>query len=564
MSLQIWLPLNGNLENKGCCPINAATQSTAPTYVAGKLGKAMSTGAFYIPAAYVEKFYNNDAMSFAFWIYPTGSGSSHILGQSAMAAGNNRMYTIFQYPNPVDLHLSWQSNESGSTFFSVTDSNAFVANTWNHCAITYNGSQVLIYINGALKFTHACTKSPRTSFSYDVPVPSVSIRYLNDLRIYNHVLSAKEVKEISKALICHLPLNDLTGNANLLKLSTKGAGLNQTTYNLQDYNFSEALIDGTTYTITCKINMSYEKKSFAVYHSGGSILCGSWQTNVGSGIYKWSFTATSAMASQTSGDGHGFARVYVSNNNGGQGSTALSGTANVDWIKIEKGSTSTCYIPNSTDPLYSTLNFNGATVYDTSGYNNNGTMSTTKPIVFINSARYNAAMSFTNGAYISIPIPTITDYANSYTFSWWAKCTAYEGKMYWGFSNGNRLNLYGTGGVYCCNTGDGANNKFNNVSFSGETDNKWHHFAITGDGTTTKLYIDGVFKANATTYKAITGTTIILNGWDTGTSYKFNGQLSDFRLYATVLSANDIMELYNKPVSIDNTGKIHAIEYSEV
>ena len=310
--------------------------------------------------------------------------------------------------------------------------------------------------------------------------------------------------------------------------------------------------------------MSNEKKAFAVYHSGGSIMCGPWIANAGNGIYKWSFEATSAMASQTTGGGYGYARVYVSNNTGPQGSTALSGTANVEWIKIEEGSISTGFIPNSTDTLYSVLGLNLATIRDVSGYNNNGTMSATKPTVFTDSSRCIASMTFANSVYISIPIPSITGFANSYTFSWWGKTSAYEGKMYWGFSNGNRLNLYGTGGVYCWNTGDGANNKFTGVTFASEADNNWHHFAVTGDGTTTKLYIDGVFKANATTYKAITGTTIIINGWDTGNSYNFNGQLSDFRLYATALSADDILDLYNKPVSIDNTGKIHAIEYSEV
>jgi hypothetical protein len=46
-------------------------------------------------------------MSFAFWLYPIGtSSSSQIMGQGSMAAGNNRMYAIFQYSTPNDLHLS--------------------------------------------------------------------------------------------------------------------------------------------------------------------------------------------------------------------------------------------------------------------------------------------------------------------------------------------------------------------------------------------------------------------------------------------------------------------------
>ena len=134
--------------------------------------------------------------------------------------------------------------------------------------------------------------------------------------------------------------------------------------------------------------------------------------------------------------------------------------------------------------------------------------------------------------------------------------------MMWGFSNGNRLNLYMSGGYFYWNTGDGSNNPFS-VAASTYGDNKWHHFAVTGDGTTTKLYIDGEFKANAKTYKGITGTTIYLNGWNSGTSYNFNGQLSDFRLYGTCLSADDISRLYNVAASVSKTGALLGYEMKE-
>ena len=119
MALQVWLPLNGNLNNNGCNPLTPV-QTTAPTYVNGKIGKAMSTGAFYLPAAQVAKFYNNNAMSFCFWIYPTTSSSTGvpIIGQSNTAASDCRMFTIYQYPNGVDLHLSWQTETGGNAFLS--------------------------------------------------------------------------------------------------------------------------------------------------------------------------------------------------------------------------------------------------------------------------------------------------------------------------------------------------------------------------------------------------------------------------------------------------------------
>lgn len=92
----------------------------------------------------------------------------------------------------------------------------------------------------------------------------------------------------------------------------------------------------------------------------------------------------------------------------------------------------------------------------------------------------------------------------------------------------------------------------NSVVSSGGT------ISLTGDGTSTKLYIDGEYKGTATTYKALTGTQIYISGWDTGTSYTFNGSKEcDFRIYATALTANDVLSLYNNGAYIDSAGNIH-------
>lgn len=566
MSLLVWMPLTGDLTNNGAANVTITNNGATVATTDGKIGSCYYfNGSSQIKISLPPTMTTIKNTSVCAFIKSTGTVVA-LGGISQNQANNHACMTLYT--------SGWQF--TGSSAYKYV-SGGTIANTsvWHHVCCVMTDTNIITYLDGNQVANVTIASVGVTNFDLssvhfieigqDSPGGDERLTgYVNDFRVYDHALSAKEVKEISQGLILHLPLNDLIGNDNLLKNSTQGIGISQTAYNLQDYNFSKALVAGTTYTITCKINMSDEKKAFAVYHSGGSIMCGPWIANTGSGVYTWSFAATSQMASQTSGGGHGYARVYVSNNNGPQGSTALSGTANVDWIKIEEGTVSTGFIPNSADALYNTLGLNSGIVHDISGYVHNGTMSTTRPTVFTDSARYSAAMTFANGVYVSIPIPSATVFGSSYTFSWWGKCTAYEGKMYWGFSNGNKLNLYGYKGNYYWNTGDGSSNPFSGATFADQIDNEWHHFAVTGDGAAVKLYIDGEFKANASAFKAITGTNIILNGWDTSNSYNFNGQLSDFRLYATALSADDIMDLYNKPVSIDNTGKVHAIEYREV
>ena len=112
----------------------------------------------------------------------------------------------------------------------------------------------------------------------------------------------------------------------------------------------------------------------------------------------------------------------------------------------------------------------------------------------------------------------MSGFANSYTFSWW-QYNIGSNNMPWGFSDGNRLNPYHTGNL-CWNTGDGSSNPFVPNITSSTLYNAWHHIAITGNGTDTKLYIDGEYKGKATTYKGLTGTQIYISGWDASANYK--------------------------------------------
>lgn len=219
---------------------------------------------------------------------------------------------------------------------------------------------------------------------------------------------------------------------------------------------------------------------------------------------------------------------------------------------------SRCYIAGST------LVDNNATdtkVIDVSGYGYHATRSGNVTIS-TNTPRYSYSTKFDTNAHIVSTLVT-AGYTNTYTFSWWGKFTKYSGTMMWGFSNGNRLNLYMYNGNFYWNTGDSANNPFSDVSASTYADDNWHLFVVTGDGTTTKLYIDGVFRANAKTFRGITGTSLYMNGWAASSAYNFNGQLSDFRLYATPLSANDILALYNVGARISKNGAMMSYEMKE-
>ena len=103
----------------------------------------------------------------------------------------------------------------------------------------------------------------------------------------------------------------------------------------------------------------------------------------------------------------------------------------------------------------------------------------------------------------------------------------------------------------------------------------WHLFTGTYDGFTSKIYIDGELRGSSSTKTTKTpifynATNSIFIGAEAGTSAitpvgsYFNGKISDVRIYATALSAEDIKELYNTPISIGKNGAIMGAMFKEV
>ena len=136
------------------------------------------------------------------------------------------------------------------------------------------------------------------------------------------------------------------GGTNLLLDTLKDKDESHTSYSLCDFNFTEHLVTGQSYTITAKITLSSERNYVAFFHSGGSIDMSPFIDKTSDGIYRYTFTATSNMASQTGGIGYGFCRVYARST---ASSTSVTGSGHVDWIKIEQGKNATAWSPAPDD-----------------------------------------------------------------------------------------------------------------------------------------------------------------------------------------------------------------------
>lgn len=410
MSLRVWLPLTGDLRNNGLST-TTITNNGAVVNDNGKIGKCYS----FATSAYLlgtQNFLTNSTSDWTFccWMKLNATTQGQCLF-SCRTVVNTTGIAIFYYGS------QWLIDDGGRWQFTPT--NTIVANTWYHiCVVRRRGVGVYLYVNGSLDSSTTETHAPISVCTTHYAIGSSQTSstaasgnplngYLNDVRIYDHALSVKEIKEISKGLVCHYTFRSTQSTFSSVLYDSSGNGYNGETY-------------------------------------GGSVVADS-----------------------------------------ARNLTSVSFTANSQRMRV-----------------------------------------------------------------LNLPTPC---FANSYTYAWWGKFTKYTKHMMWGYGDGNRLNMYMCSNLYW-NTGDGTKNPFG-VSASAFGDNNWHHFVITGDGIASKLYVDGEFKGQSTTYRAPTGTTLYFNGWDTGSNYKFNGCLSDFRLYSTVLSDGDIKMLYHTPISIAKTGE---------
>lgn len=135
------------------------------------------------------------------------------------------------------------------------------------------------------------------------------------------------------------------------------------------------------------------------------------------------------------------------------------------------------------------------------------------------------------------------------SISFWAKTSDTNAMFYvLSASTYGNLNFWRANNKYYLNKGDSYNNPFqkNGTDVAWHSD-AWHHYVTIFDGTRCNLYVDGVYYGTAKTYAspACNGTNVRLcGGFANAHSYDTQGLISDFRIYDTAITEQDVKELY--------------------
>lgn len=581
MSLQVWLPLNGDLQNKGLDGDLIFTTLGTVSWVDGKIcplamkaGKQTQTSnGVSINNNFIDLLNGNYSISV--WIKPYGQHvhyNGSIFSSGNWNTANKRWaFGVSQDNSKVDV-LCMNYN----TYINCT----VPENEWTNIICTRAEDDIVkLYKNGEYIGSRDCSSDP--NFNSDANNACIGREtYANgyfsfngaiqDFRLYDHALSLKQIKEIAKGLILHYPLDNnglglinpnlephshfsesnwWTGNSSQAifldsnKIKIEAAGQVYQKYSSLP---SVGVPSGTTLTLSCYFyeNTISTGNRRIYYCSNPSWKYVTVPANF-TGLFTSTFTTTAEITKLT---------VDYDNRN------MTGGRWVCGPVKLEEGTQATPWCPNENDQLYATLGYNDNIIYDTSGYQNNKTP--TNLSYSIDTIKYQACANFDGNTSV-IPLGNISSLLqNQFTVNLWFKKSELGSKNYEtlfggpsGFEMDTRAGSSSTLSLYMASTRGG--NVFSPFNF-----NQWYMVTMVNDGTNELYYINGELKKTITK-KAMPNGNYFIGSWSSVTSQNYKGLISDFRIYATALLEADILELYYTSTMIDKNQNVYTREIRE-
>lgn len=588
MALQVWLPLTKDLSNQGLN--NMTFSSDAGSNIVldnnGKIGKCYSRTSKQTSGKITSNSTINlsEDISMACWALVSdcvGNTANGLISNHSNVDKTGVGITVKQI-STSDYRISCSTGTGSDRTFYTYYGTTNIKDAWHHLALTYSKSakQLILYVDGNAEYTlnnyvNSSIADYIVIFDWSTTYNNTSYRpaaKLNDVRIYDHCLSPKEVKEISKGLVLHYPLNDIyNGSYNLLNDSDTFTNwgyyeAGYTEIKINEFGRKSLIITNKrswcgathsvqipsagTYTISCYCKpISRTKTSIeqTLYISGNGLndqyVKVDWnKTN------QWQRLSLTRTYNQA-----GSFFIYLIAY-GGSRTDDYKVTCEYTMPQVTKTDTTVPYVEKSIPD---------STVYDCSGYQNNGTINGSLSCS-ADSPRYKISTHFTSSIPSRINLPSDMSCLsgnNEQTLSCWVKSSGLGSGMIQSgliaLGYGNSLFLSDSDYWYRIDNGSdlgiiGANQN--------PHDGKWHLVTATYKSGIASIYIDGVLKNNVS--RTFSNRYINTGGNRIGTEvnnspvYNLNGDISDIRMYTTALSADDIKELYNTSAYVSDNGTL--------
>lgn len=592
MGLQVWMPMIGNINNQGLSNLSNLSgnyvQGTCSTF-----GKCLNVPNSLPISFTADGLVNAKKFSVCFWTLADNSTKADWnqmlqLGDKktdGSYGSNFRFESCTTYPRACSFH--------NNDICAITGGSRILGSsngTWYHVCVTYDGTELKSYTNGNLIGTDVGNGGYLTGY---VQIGSANYYGLmNDLRIYDEVISQKQIRSIYNLQIIHYPLNNIyeVGITNKYfgdaaegalgcsdyitrtkladergynyKLSYTGTGKDMWNALTTGSHFS--FTAGKIYYYSCKIRC--HSKSHTQLFLRAARCDNDWVTN---------------MVDTLNADGqwHEYTVSQTINANFDRSGTTV--TCN-PWVEFYTNDMSTSGMSYTFDvdikdiqvtegQKYSFIANEMVTssVSDISGYSNNASVGSVG--IDVKSPRYDACYYFSAKSYLKFPNPI---YAKKtiygLTINMWIKlnsgCGEYAtilsglnnptSNFPWLAVNTESSGLWSYIGSNAPQYGRGMSNELLSL-------NTWYMITYVFNSGSVYWYLNGTRKGDITKYTTLNYINADMKYLALGNSYSgtqwntnFCGWISDFRMFTTVLSADDVKALYQNSASITSTGQV--------
>lgn len=638
MGLQVWMPMIGNINNQGLSNLSNLSgnyvQGTCSTF-----GKCLNVPNSSPISFTADGLVNAKKFSVCFWTLADNSTKADWnqmlqLGDKktdGFYGSNFRFESCTTYPHACSFHNNGKNAiTAGSRILGSSNS------TWYHVCVTYDGTELKSYTNGNLIGTDVGNGGYLTGY---VQIGSANyFGLMNDLRIYDEVISQKQIRSIYNLQIIHYPLNNiyevgitnkyfgdaaegaLNYDGNYItrtklsnergykyKLSYTGTGKDM--WKSLEIGSHFSFTAGRTYYYSCKVrchSKSHTQLFLRAARCGNDWVTTMVDTLNADGQWHEYTVSQTINANFNRGDGIVTCNPWVEFYTNDMSTSGMSYTFDVDIkdIQVTEGqkysfianemvtssvsdisgysnnasvgigvlysvsNTSLNMLDDSVSVNDTTLSVPNASVTDTtlSLASNNASVG-----VGVQSPRYDACYYFSAKSYLKFPNPI---YAKKtiwgLTINMWVRldsgCGGYAtilsglnnptSNFPWICVNTEQSGLWSYIWSNTPQYGKGMPNQSLSL-------NTWYMITYVFNNGSVYWYLNGTRKGDITKYTTLNYINADMEYLALGNSYSgtqwntnFCGWISDFRMFTTVLSADDVKALYQNSASITSTGQV--------
>jgi hypothetical protein len=592
LGLQVWMPMIGNINNQGLSNLSYLSgnyvQGTCSTF-----GKCLNVPNSSPISFTADGLVNAKKFSVCFWTL-ADNGTKADWNQMLQLGdkktdgsygSNFRFESCTTYPRACSFH----NNE----IYAITGGSRILGSsngTWYHVCVTYDGTELKSYTNGNLIGTDVGNGGYLTGY---VQIGSANyFGLMNDLRIYDEVISQKQIRSIYNLQIIHYPLNNIyeVGITNKYFGDAAEGALNYSSYitrtklsNERGYNYKLSYTGtgkdlwsaleigshfsftaGRTYYYSCKVrchSKSHTQLFLRAARCGNDWVTTMVDTLNADGQWHEYTVSQTINANFNRGDGIVTCNPWVEFYTNDMSTSDMSYTFDVDIkdIQVTEGQKYS-FIANEMVT---------SSVSDISGYSNNASVGSVG--IDVKSPRYDACYYFSAKSYLKFPNPI---YAKKtiygLTINMWVRldsgCGGYAtilsglnnptSNFPWLAVNTEQSGLWSYIWSNTPQYGRGMSNELLSL-------NTWYMITYVFNSGSVYWYLNGTRKGDITKYTTLNYINADMEYLALGNSYSgtqwntnFCGWISDFRMFTTVLSADDVKALCQNSASITSTGQV--------